>query len=162
MFLVLDLYHRYPAQHLITAGQDIDLSTVNRPWSVWPACPRCGRPIELYEIMYLLVKKREWHVYILVSKACSCIRSQKRNTRHIDIPNSVLRYTKFCWLGKHINISMKATDSPTQGQPNPREKKAKSGHWGTFSHSKLGLVLQRKQATRNPTQPNSANTLDAQ
>ena len=31
-----------------------------------------------------------------------------------------LRYTNFCWVGKHINI-MKPSNSPTQGQPNQRK-----------------------------------------
>ena len=26
-----------------------------------------------------------------------------------------LRYTKFCWVGKNINIFMKPTNAPTQG-----------------------------------------------
>ena len=29
-----------------------------------------------------------------------------------------LRFTKFCWVGKHANIIMKPTNTPTQGQPN--------------------------------------------
>ena len=33
-----------------------------------------------------------------------------------------LPFTKFCWVGKiYITISMKSTNSPTQGQPNPRK-----------------------------------------
>ena len=30
------------------------------------------------------------------------------------------RYTKCCWVGKLINVTMKPTNSPTQGHPNPR------------------------------------------
>ena len=30
-----------------------------------------------------------------------------------------LRFTKFCWVGKHVSITVKPTNSPTQGQPNP-------------------------------------------
>ena len=30
-----------------------------------------------------------------------------------------LRFTNFCWVGKHVNILMKPTNFPTQGQPNP-------------------------------------------
>ena len=47
-----------------------------------------------------------------------------------------LRYTKFCWVGKNINIFMKPTNAPTQGQPNPRKIRFNSGNWVTFSHSK--------------------------
>ena len=56
---------------------------------------------------------------------------------------------------------MKPTNSPTQGQPSPRKNRLKSGIWGHFfPHCKYffsgsGLILYRKQATRNPTQPNS-------
>ena len=34
-------------------------------------------------------------------------------------------FTKVYWVGKHINIVMKPTNSPTQGQPNPRKMKSK-------------------------------------
>ena len=30
-----------------------------------------------------------------------------------------LRFTKFCWVGKYIDIIMQPTNSPTKGQPNP-------------------------------------------
>ena len=33
-----------------------------------------------------------------------------------------LRFTEFCWDEKHVNIIVKSTNSPTQGQPNPRKK----------------------------------------
>ena len=42
------------------------------------------------------------------------------------------KHTKFCWVGKHVNIMTKPTNSPTQGQPNPRKKYVKSGIWATF------------------------------
>ena len=32
-----------------------------------------------------------------------------------------LRFTEFSWVGKHVNIIMKPTNCPTQGQPNPRK-----------------------------------------
>ena len=35
---------------------------------------------------------------------------------------------------------MKPTNSPTQGQPNPRKKQAKSGNWAIFPHSKVFFV----------------------
>ena len=50
------------------------------------------------------------------------------------------RFTKFCWVGKHINITMKPTSSPTQGQRNPRKNRLKSGVWATLSHSKYFFV----------------------
>ena len=34
-------------------------------------------------------------------------------------------FTKFCWVGKHVNVSMKPTNFPTQGQPNPRKIRLK-------------------------------------
>ena len=45
-----------------------------------------------------------------------------------------VRYTKSCWLKKHIlvNIIMKATNSPTKDQPNSRKIRLKSGVWATF------------------------------
>ena len=57
---------------------------------------------------------------------------------------------------------MKPTNSPTQGQPNPRNIKLKVafGHFFRqfFFFRGLGLVLYRKQNTRNPTKF-TANTL---
>ena len=32
-----------------------------------------------------------------------------------------LRFTKLCWVGKHVTIVLKSTNPPTQGQPNPRK-----------------------------------------
>ena len=56
----------------------------------------------------------------------------------------------------------------TDELPNPRptqhkKNEVKSGIWPTFSHRKIffrgsGLILYRKQTTRNPTQPNSPQT----
>ena len=42
---------------------------------------------------------------------------------------------KLFWVGKHTNIIMKPTKSPTQGQPNPKKKQVKSGIWATVPHS---------------------------
>ena len=36
-----------------------------------------------------------------------------------------LRYTKSCWVGKHINMIINPTNFPTQGQPNPRKTRLK-------------------------------------
>ena len=95
--------------------------------------------------------------------------SMSRNFRY-DIQHCLLivlieclRYTKFCWVGKHIDIFMKPSNSPTQGQPNPRKIRLKSGIWATFFPQQiifrgLGLVLYRKQTTRNLTQSNSPQT----
>ena len=51
------------------------------------------------------------------------------HTHHTDHTDQdyvrCLRCTKFCSLGKRINIVMKPTNSPTQGQPNPRKIRLK-------------------------------------
>ena len=50
-----------------------------------------------------------------------------------------LRYTKFCWVGKHGKIIKKPTNSPTQGQPNPKKEKLDQkwhlGHFFFLPHS---------------------------
>ena len=73
-----------------------------------------------------------------------------------------LRFTKFCWVGKHVNIDMKPTNPPTQGQLNPRKLGLKWHLDHFFPHQiffrGLGLVVYRKQTTRNLTQPNSPQT----
>ena len=74
-----------------------------------------------------------------------------------------LRFTKFCWGRKHVNIIMKPTNSPTQGQPNPKKIRLKVAFGPLFPTAKyffggLGLVLYRKQTARNQTQPNSPQT----
>ena len=52
----------------------------------------------------------------------------------------VWRFTKLCWVGKRINIVIKPTISPTQGQPNPRKNRWKVAFWATFAHSKYFFV----------------------
>ena len=88
--------------------------------------------------------------------------------RENQLPTGCLRYTKLCWVGKHIPgiiIIMKPSNSPTQGQPNPRKIGFKVAFWATFFPQRivfrgLGLVLYRKQTTRNLTRPNyPQNTL---
>ena len=80
-------------------------------------------------------------------------------------PLRFLRFTKFCWVGEHINMIMKPTNSPTQGQPKPTKNRFESGILGHFFPQQmvfhgLGLVLCRKQTTRNLAQPKfSPNTL---
>ena len=70
-----------------------------------------------------------------------------------------LRYTKFWWVGKHVNIIMKPTNSPTQGQPNPKKNRLKVAFGPFFPTAKyfflwVGIDLCRKQTARNSTQPN--------
>ena len=43
----------------------------------------------------------------------------------VEVVKGCLRFTKFCWVGKHANIIMKPMNSPTQGQPNPRKIRLK-------------------------------------
>ena len=33
------------------------------------------------------------------------------------------RFVKLCWVGNNLNIIMKPSNSPTQGQPNPTQEK---------------------------------------
>ena len=77
-----------------------------------------------------------------------------------------LRFPNYVGLGNIYCKYYYETDanSPTQGQPkaNPTLEKmrVKVAFGPLFSHSKflfrgLGLVLYRKQTTRNPTQPNN-------
>ena len=78
-------------------------------------------------------------------------------------PPGCLRYTKLCWVGKHVNMIMKPTNSPTQGPTQPKNNQGKSGIWATFSQKQIffrgmGLILHRKQTTRNPTQSNPPQT----
>ena len=60
-----------------------------------------------------------------------------------------------------MNIVKKPTNSPTQGQPEPRENQVKRGVWAVFfptanMFSWVGIgFLHRKQTTRSLTQPNS-------
>ena len=76
-----------------------------------------------------------------------------------------LQYIKFCWVGKHVNSSMKPTNSLTQGQPNPRKNRLKVAFGPRFFPQQivfrgLGLVLCGKQTTRKPNPTRfSANAL---
>ena len=57
-----------------------------------------------------------------------------------------LRFTKLCWVGKHVNISMKPTNSPTQGQSNPRKNRSRVAFGplfptaNTFSWVGIGFI----------------------
>ena len=64
-----------------------------------------------------------------------------------------LRFTILCWVGKHANIIMKPTNSPTQGQPKPKKYLVKSGIWatvfpqeGNFSWVGIGFVQDNNTA----------------
>ena len=103
-------------------------------------------------------------------KSTALVVSPPRNVTHpFYFPQRVigsLRLAKFCWVGKHVNITMKPTNSPTQGQPNPRKSRLKVTFGPPFPTENtffrgLGLVLHRKQIRRNPTHAKilSANTL---
>ena len=60
------------------------------------------------------------------------------------------------WVGKHRNIGVKPTNSPTQGQLYPRKNRLKVATANIFSW--VGIGLYRKQTTRKPTRPNSPQT----
>ena len=62
----------------------------------------------------------------------------------------------------YLVTTMKPTNSLTQGQPNPRKIRLKAEFGPRFPTANnirgLGLVLYRKQTTRNLIQPNSPQT----
>ena len=58
----------------------------------------------------------------------------------------------------YITITVKPSNSATQGQPIPRKITSKKRQLGHFSPRQLGLVLYRKQTTRNLTQPHYPQT----
>ena len=78
-----------------------------------------------------------------------------------DLRNPLVRcsrFTNFCWVGKHVDVIMKPTNSPTQGQPNSRKKLGQTWHLGSHFFCPqqiflrgLGSVIYRKQTTRNST-----------
>ena len=75
-----------------------------------------------------------------------------------NIKLGCLRCTKFCWVGKHINIIIKPTNSPTQGQPNPRKIRLIVAFGPLFPTANiffrgLGLVLYSKTKLKE-TWPN--------
>ena len=76
-----------------------------------------------------------------------------------------LRFTKLCWVGKHILRSKYyyETDELPNPRPTQHPKKRLKVAFGTFfptanNFRGLGLTLFRKQITGNPTQPNSPQT----
>ena len=76
-----------------------------------------------------------------------------------------LRYSKFCWVGKHINIVMKPSNSPTQGHNPTQEKIGQKVAFGplfptayNFSWVGIGFIQETDYKKPNPTKF-SANTL---
>ena len=43
--------------------------------------------------------------------------------------------SNYVGLDNNMNIIMKPTNSPTQGQPNPRKNRLKVAFWANLSHS---------------------------
>ena len=73
-------------------------------------------------------------------------------------------YTKFCWVGKHINIIMKPSNSPSQGQTNPRKNRVKVAFGPLFpteiNFSWVGISLIQETDCKKPNPTKfSANTL---
>ena len=67
--------------------------------------------------------------------------------------------TKICSVGKHVNIVMKPTRSPTQGQPNTRKIRLKVALRQLFSHSKRFFVSWDRFLYRNRLQETQTNQL---
>ena len=83
-----------------------------------------------------------------------------------------MRFTKLCWVGKHINIIMKPTNSRTQGQANPRKIRLKVAAWPLFPtanpphavslesspsfHSKTMGLYSNHEKSRNHEMPGQA------
>ena len=66
-----------------------------------------------------------------------------------------LRYSKLCWVGKRVNIIMKPTNSPSQGQPNPRKSRLKVAFGPLFPTANcffrgLGLIFVWKTDYKKP------------
>ena len=65
-----------------------------------------------------------------------------------------LRFTKLCWVGKHINIIMKPTNSPTQGQPNRRKIRLKVAFGPLFptlnNFSWVGIDFTKETERKKP------------
>ena len=72
----------------------------------------------------------------------------------------VLAIYQFLLGWKTLSSIMKATNSATQGQPNPRKNNVKSGIWAAFPTADIFSwveihFIHRKQTTRNTTEPDS-------
>ena len=74
-----------------------------------------------------------------------------------------LRFTKFCWVGQHMNIIMKPMNSPRRGQPNPR-KIGQKWHLGHFYPHQIffwwvGIdFVKETDNKKSDTKPNSPQT----
>ena len=70
-----------------------------------------------------------------------------------------LRFTTLCWVGKHVNVIMKPTNSPTQGQPRPRKVRFKVAFGplfpteSIFSWVGIGFIWGTDYEKPNPTIP---------
>ena len=65
--------------------------------------------------------------------------------------------TKLCWVGKHITIIMKPTNSPTQGQPKPMKIRLEVAFGPVFlstfffSWAGIGFIFETDHKKPNPT-----------
>ena len=60
------------------------------------------------------------------------IASRFREMNEFTQPTLYILALSSCWVGKHVTTIVKPTNSPTQGQPNPRTVRFKSWHLGHF------------------------------
>ena len=79
------------------------------------------------------------------------------------VRHSVCAIYQIIWGWKTYKYYYETDEFPNPRPTQPTKKMVESGIWATFSHGKyfvrgLGLVLYRKQTTRNPTQPNYSQT----
>ena len=51
-----------------------------------------------------------------------------------------LRSTKFCWVGKHVNIFHETDELPNPRPTQPRKTRLKVTFWATFSHGNFFFV----------------------
>ena len=63
-------------------------------------------------------------IFVAVINLCELVvRSVGRFSRLERGATRVFMIYQICWDGKHINITVKLSNSPTQGQPNPRKNR---------------------------------------
>ena len=65
-----------------------------------------------------------------------------------------VRFTKCCWVGKHVNITMKPTNSPTKRPTEPNKNYVKSGILGEVFPQETFCMKPTNSPTKRPTQPN--------
>ena len=82
------------------------------------------------------------------------------------IRSGCLRFTKFCWVGKHMKNTIYETDELPNPRPTqPKEKQVKGGIWATFSprqniFSWVGIDFMQEADYKKPDPTKlSANTL---